>query len=39
MRRYRSGKVVVVKAHARGNPLKGVIVKDYAVHAPSSKVA
>jgi hypothetical protein len=27
----KSGKVVPVKAHTRGNPLKGIIQKDYAV--------
>jgi hypothetical protein len=39
LRHLKSGKVVPVRAHSKGNPLKGVIVKDYALEAPSSEVA
>jgi len=34
LRRLPSGKIVPVKAHARGNPLKGIINKDYTLKAP-----
>jgi hypothetical protein len=33
LRHLKSGKVVTVKAHTRGNPLMGVVVKDYELVA------
>jgi hypothetical protein len=39
LRHCKSGKLVTVRPHSRGNPLKGVILKDYAVKRLSSKVA
>jgi hypothetical protein len=34
LRHYKSGKIVAVRSHSRGNPLKGVINKDYDVRGP-----
>jgi hypothetical protein len=34
LRHLKSGKVVPIRAHSKGNPLKGVIFKDYAVLPP-----
>jgi hypothetical protein len=34
LRHLKSGKVVPVRPHSRGNPLKGVILKDYELKAP-----
>jgi hypothetical protein len=33
LRRYKSGKVIAVRAHSRGNALKGVVLKDYKLKA------
>ena len=32
LRRCKSGKVVPVRPHTRGNPIKGIILKDYKLH-------
>lgn len=39
LRRTKSGKVVVVRPHARGNPLKGVIFKDYKLKGKEGNAA
>jgi hypothetical protein len=33
LRRYKSGKVVAVRPHSRGNALKGMVLKDYELKA------
>ena len=37
LRRYKSGKVITIRSYSKGNPLKGVVLKDYKVKAPTEK--
>jgi hypothetical protein len=37
LRRYKSGKVITIRSYSKGNPLKGVVLKDYAVKSPNQQ--